>query len=950
MTTANPDATHSPWKPEWNLTGAATEDSLSSSSSSGDGTDCEAGKSRKANNHVVWPWWSKATNALHEANRKFVLTLALAAARNPIRCFVTIIILSVTLISTGLATNFHINVDENEIYTPFQAVSRLHEEWYLDESGLGESARNTVLMIHSHGDNVLAMHSLRRVFEALDTVRNTTGYNEVCEGAPYYDSYNEEYTCQILSTTRFWYHDHQMFEDQVNTEDDLVQQLSSPEYPGGVPTDSEYVMGNLQHDENGTITYVPAFFVFVMLTDKGEQTLEFEAAVLERLADLQAQWDEDATNGLRLDYYAERSGADEFRRAIDKDLYLLPAVFFAMSAFTCLVFFQKDPVQSRCLLGLGSIVTILLSLSSGFGLLFICGVPFTSMTQILPFVVLGIGLDDTFIITGEYLRTDKTLDGEERIRLAILEAGPSITVTTISTASAFILGLTSSVPSIYWLCLYAFPTVIIDFLYQITFFVAILALDEKRIKDKRLDVAICCKSQAKEGHANDSGINADSSQQSTHFADKIMAWHARRLLHPVSKVLVLISFSAFFGFCIYRTTMLKQDIDIKTLFADDSYMIPALTTVEEFQERSFAFSIFFRNEDQGDPLVQQKMISFVEEIQALPALGAPPPLCWVRDLQAIQETEYFDVVRDLPFEEQIQFALNIPAFKEAYGNDIVIDNNTGKITASKCTILARNSFLLESIQNTIDHLNGQRAITESQDINQGKAGGEESFFTFQNIYLVWEFYNVAIKELITTTILSVGVVSLVTLIFIPHWTAVCFIVPMVSVVYIDLLGVMEMAGLDINAVTYVCLVISIGLIVDFLLHIMLRYVESSSASRDDRVKETLETMGSSILLGGASTLLGISMLGFGTSTIMRAVFISLCSMVLLAVAHGLILLPVLLSLVGPVVTHESEETPCESIQHDVSHVQELSPELSAAWGPMSDATFGLSDISTEVEV
>jgi len=36
----------------------------------------------------------------------------------------------------------------------------------------------------------------------------------------------------------------------------------------------------------------------------------------------------------------------------------------------------------------------LFSLLSGFGFLFVCGVPFTSMTQILPFVIFGVGLDD----------------------------------------------------------------------------------------------------------------------------------------------------------------------------------------------------------------------------------------------------------------------------------------------------------------------------------------------------------------------------------------------------------------------------------------------------------------------------------------------------------------------------------------------------------------------------
>jgi predicted RND superfamily exporter protein len=65
-----------------------------------------------------------------------------------------------------------------------------------------------------------------------------------------------------------------------------------------------------------------------------------------------------------------------------------------------------------------------------------------------------IRLDDAIIIAGEYLRTDPALETEERIRLALNEVGSSITVTTLTTVLAFLLGLTSSVPAIYWMCLY----------------------------------------------------------------------------------------------------------------------------------------------------------------------------------------------------------------------------------------------------------------------------------------------------------------------------------------------------------------------------------------------------------------------------------------------------------------------------------------------------------------
>lgn len=129
--------------------------------------------------------------------------------------------------------------------------------------------------------------------------------------------------------------------------------------------------------------------------------------------------------------------------------------------------------------------------------------------------------------------------------------------------------------------------------------------------------------------------------------------------------------------------------------------------------------------------------------------------------------------------------------------------------------------------------------------------------------------------------------------------------------------------------------------VDFLIHILLRYYEATPGkSRDERVKETLETMGVSILVGGLTTFLATVPLAFSSAEVFKTVFYSFFAMVTLGksscnillrlrycqtsfpntyfipsplgVTHGLILLPVLLSYFGPTVSvsghsHHTEE-------------------------------------------
>jgi Niemann-Pick C1 protein len=123
-------------------------------------------------------------------------------------------------------------------------------------------------------------------------------------------------------------------------------------------------------------------------------------------------------------------------------------------------------------------------------------------------------------------------------------------------------------------------------------------------------------------------------------------------------------------------------------------------------------------------------------------------------------------------------------------------------------------------------------------------------------------------------------------------------VPLVAVLYIDMIGVLQMAGINMNAVSYITLVLSIGLTVDFLMHVLLRYYEAKG-SRHEKVVEMFKTMGISILVGGISTLLGTLPLAFSTSLVFHTVFVAFVALVMLGLGHGLILLPVILSIWGP---------------------------------------------------
>ena len=91
------------------------------------------------------------------------------------------------------------------------------------------------------------------------------------------------------------------------------------------------------------------------------------------------------------------SYSKEFQESLSKDKMLLPLVFGTMCIFSSLVYYRRDKVRSSSIfLGLGAVITVLFSLLTSFGIMFTIGVPFTNLTFMLPFVIMGIGLDGKF--------------------------------------------------------------------------------------------------------------------------------------------------------------------------------------------------------------------------------------------------------------------------------------------------------------------------------------------------------------------------------------------------------------------------------------------------------------------------------------------------------------------------------------------------------------------------
>jgi len=158
--------------------------------------------------------------------------------------------------------------------------------------------------------------------------------------------------------------------------------------------------------------------------------------------------------------------------------------------------------------------------------------------------------------------------------------------------------------------------------------------------------------------------------------------------------------------------------------------------METYTERVLGIGIYFRGDfDQMHPDIIQQMIDYVDELSALPQTAAEPPFCWFRDFQNFQNSSLaiHAGTDNMTLQEQIDFAFSVDAIQETYGRHVV-RNEYGIITSSRCYTYLENVDL-GVVEQQIDFLNAQRAITARQPINQGT--NDWSFFTFDQLYFIW---------------------------------------------------------------------------------------------------------------------------------------------------------------------------------------------------------------------
>jgi len=192
-----------------------------------------------------------------------------------------------------------------------------------------------------------------------------------------------------------------------------------------------------------------------------------------------------------------------------------------------------------------------------------------------------------------------------------------------------------------------------------------------------------------------------------------------------------------------------------------------------------------------------------------------------------------------------------------------------------------------------------RAATSAEKpVDLFPAGAPYTFFE-QYLYIKQE-----LEENLSLAFMTVFLVSL------------CFLMnPLLSIelifvkvmTLVEIYGFIVFAGMKLNAVPVVNLIMATGVTVEFTVHLGYAFL-LASGTREERVQASLTKMFAATMQGGIAIFLGILMIAFSPNQYFVIYFFRMyVIMILLGLGNGLVLLPVVLSLIGPRSIREAQD-------------------------------------------
>ncbi|GAB0136100.1 hypothetical protein EsDP_00004417 [Epichloe bromicola] len=789
--------------------------------------------------------------------------------------------------------------------------------------------------------------------------------------------------CVVQSVTGYWF----AKGGEINPgtwKDDLRKCANSPvdcrpEF--GQPIDPSMILGGYGDDVANAqaLTVTWAVENPPEGSDARGRVIDWENKLRDHLLEVQ---DQAKQRGLRLSFNTEISLEQELNKSTNTDAKIVVISYIVMFIYACMALgapfkhMFRNPalllVESKVSLGLLGILIVLMSIAASIGFFSWVGLKATLIiVEVIPFIVLAVGVDNIFLIVHEFERVNLSCPDEmveERVARALGRMGPSILFSALTETVAFALGAAVGMPAVRNFAAYAAGAVFVNALLQMTMFVSFLALNQMRVEDHRCELWPWW--QIKKARIYNDGNNSyvgsghvSEIEEESFLQVFIKNTYAPSLLLRRVKMGVIAVFFGLFAAALALIPMIEIGLDQRVAIPDGSYLIPYFNDLYDYMETGPPVYFVTRGVDMAHREQQQAVCSRFTTCQHLSLTStlelerqrpnvsyiASPTASWMDDfflwLNPIYEQccvenhktcfaerkpSWNATLHGMPEEEEfvhyLHKFLSSPANDvcplggmAAYGDAVVINDEEKSIEASHF----RTAHT--PLRSQADFINAYSAARRIASEITERTG--EDVFPYSVFYIFFDQYLTIVP--LTASLLSglVGIIFIIASVLLGSVMTSAVLAVTVIMSVIDIMGAMAVFGVFLNAVSLVNLIICVGISVEFCAHIARAFMfpsrtvmESNNTTlrgRDARAWTSLVNVGGSVFSGITVTkLLGVCVLAFTSSKIFEIYYFRVwLALVIFAALHALVFLPVALSVAGGAgyVDPESEGTAAQDL-------------------------------------
>ncbi|KAF8013214.1 hypothetical protein BT93_I1169 [Corymbia citriodora subsp. variegata] len=614
------------------------------------------------------------------------------------------------------------------------------------------------------------------------------------------------------------------------------------------------------------------------------------------------------SNNLTLSFSSESSIEEELKRESTADVLTIVVSYLVMFAYISVTL--GDPsssstfyISSKVLLGLAGVLIVMLSVLGSVGFFSAIGIKSTLIImEVIPFLVLAVGVDNMCILVHAVKRQPSDMSLEDRISSALVEVGPSITLASLSEVLAFAVGAFIPMPACRVFSMFAALAILLDFLLQVTAFVALIVFDFTRAENNRVDCLPCIKINSPE--ASDEVSHQRNPGLLVRYMKDI---HARILGHWAVKIFVVAVFVALSLASIALCPRIEAGLEQQIVLPQDSYLQGYFNNVSEylrvgpplyFVVKDYNFSSESSHTDKLCSISHCDANSLLNEISRASSTPessyiAKPAASWLDDFLVWLSPEAFGCCRKFingtycPPDDQPpccspdegpcglggvcedcttcflrsdlkngrpstqQFREKLPWFLKALPSADCAKGGHGAYTSSvdlngyESGVIHASEFRTfhTPLNKQGDYVNSMRAAREFS--SRVSSSLKMDIFPYSVFYIFFEQYLDIWRVALMNIAIALGAIFVVFLVVTSSlWSSVIMLVVLAMIV-VDLMGVMALLNIQLNAVSVVNLVMSIGIAVEFCVHIIQAFLVCPG-DRSQRMQGALITMGASV--------------------------------------------------------------------------------------------------------